>query len=293
MTRSMTGFGRAEVTTKEYKLTVELKSVNHRYCDISVKLPKKLNFFEASIRSQVKKYAKRGKIDVFITYEDFTENKAQLKYNKDIATSYYKQIFNISSDFMLENTLDACTLARFPDVFTLEEQEMNEEQIQSRLTEAIDQAATKFVETRSSEGKHLEADLLGKLDEVLFLVDEVEKRSPEILTEHENKIKNKVSELLGDKKIDDTILATEMVAFADKICVDEETVRLRSHILNTKNVLEKESDSVGRKLDFIAQEMNREANTILSKANDIEIANHAINLKTEIEKIREQIQNIE
>lgn len=292
MTKSMTGFGRAEVATDDYKVTVELKSVNHRYCDVSVKMPKKLSFFESVVRSELKKYASRGKIDVFVGYEDYTEGKSMLKYNKELAASYVNGMKQLSADFMLENSIDAYKIARFPEVFSLEDMEMDQDKFNELLVQAVDAAAEKFVESRVTEGELLKKDLCSKLDGLLTSVAFIEERSPQIMKEHREKIMEKVAELLGDTKIDESILATEMVVYADKICVDEEVVRLRSHITHMKETLDSK-ESVGRKLDFIAQEMNREANTILSKANDIEVSNHAINLKTEIEKIREQIQNIE
>lgn len=292
MLKSMTGFGRSEVTAKERKIVVEMKSVNHRYCDITIKMSKKLSFFESSIRNLLKEYINRGKVDVFITYEDYTENKVCVKYNEDIAREYIKNINKISETFNLDNDVTAYTLSRYPEVFTLEEQTIDEKELWSVLETAIRSAAEKFVESRIQEGKHLKEDLNEKLDGILKNVDYIENRSPQIVAEYREKIITKVKELLEDTKIDESVLATEITIFADKICVDEETVRLRSHIKNTKATLD-EGVNIGRKLDFIAQEMNREANTILSKANDLEVTNIAIDLKTEIEKIREQIQNIE
>ncbi|MCR5754169.1 MAG: YicC family protein, partial [Acetatifactor sp.] len=287
-----TGFGRSEVVNVERKLVVEIKSVNHRYCEMSVKMPKKLSFFEAAIRNLLKEYIGRGKIDVFITYEDYTEKTECVKYNKDIAAEYMNCLQQIAADFNLENDVKASSLSRYPDVLTLEEQGMDEEKLWGILEDGIRKACEVFVESRIKEGEHLKKDILTKLDGMLEKVAFIEKRSPEIVTEYRRKLTDKVTELLGDTKLDESVLATEITVFADKICVDEETVRLRSHISNMKETLSL-SESIGRKLDFIAQEMNREANTILSKANDIEVSNCAIDLKTEIEKVREQIQNIE
>lgn len=292
MLRSMTGFGRYELSNETRKIVVEMKSVNHRYCDISMKMPKKLGFYEATIRSLLKKYIQRGKVDVFISYEDYTENKVCVKYNSDIAREYVERLRQMADEFHLANDINASSLSRYPEVLTLEEQTVDETELWNVLEETISQACERFVESRTREGEHLKNDLLQKLDGMLVLVDEVERRSPQVVAEYREKITSKVQELLGDTKLDESILATEITLFADKICVDEETVRLRSHINNMKLSLE-EDNGVGRKLDFIAQEMNREANTILSKANDLEITNIAIDLKTEIEKVREQIQNIE
>ena len=288
----MTGFGRHEIIENGKKITVEMKSVNHRYCEISVKLPKKINFFETAIRSLLKEYISRGKVDVYIFYEDETERQFCVRYNEGIAKEYQKYFEQMSINLSIENDIKVSDLARFPDVFLLEEQVEDEEVLWKLLEQALKGAAEKFVAARTTEGAHLKEDILGKLDFISKKIDFIEERAPELITEYRNKVMGKVEELLGDTKIDEGVLATELVVFADKVCVDEETVRLRSHIKHMKDTLE-DAENIGRKLDFIAQEMNREANTILSKANDIEISNCAIDMKTEIEKIREQIQNIE
>jgi uncharacterized protein (TIGR00255 family) len=292
MLKSMTGFGRNEIAQVDRKITVEMKAVNHRYCDISIKMPKKLSFFEAGIRNVLKQYIGRGKVDVFINYEDYTENNVCVKYNSELAREYLNHLNQMSKDFGIENDIRASVLSRYPDVFTLEEQTIDEKELWELVEEAVKGAAARFVETRISEGENLKRDIIEKLDGMLKLVSFIETRSPEIVAEYRNKLMAKVTELLGDTKVEESILVTEVTVFADKICVDEETVRLKSHISNMKDTLN-DCDNVGRKLDFIAQEMNREANTILSKANDLEVTNKAIDLKTEIEKIREQIQNIE
>lgn len=292
MLKSMTGFGRSEIANERQKITVEMKAVNHRYCDINVKMPKKLSIFEAAIRNLLKKYIQRGKVDVFITYEDYTENNMVLKYNEELAAEYVRVLQQMSQQFGIENDVRVSSLSRYPDVLTLEEQTVDADELWGVLEEALHKASEQFVETRLAEGENLKNDLVSKLDGMLEDVDFIEKRSPEILVEHRQRLEAKVKELLGDSTIDESRIVTETTIFADKICVDEEIVRLRSHITSTRNALI-EGGSIGRKLDFIAQEMNREANTILSKANDLEVANRAINLKTEIEKVREQIQNIE
>jgi uncharacterized protein (TIGR00255 family) len=292
MLKSMTGFGRCEIAGEDRKITVEMKAVNHRYCDITIKMPKKLGFFEAGIRNLLKQYIGRGKVDIYITYEDYTENNVCVKYNAELAREYYAGLEKMSKEFGLENDIRVSVLSRYPEVFTLEEQTLDEKELWELVEEAVRTAAGRFVEARITEGEHLRQDINAKLDGMLKLVDFIEVRSPEIVTEYRNKLLAKVTELLGDTRVDESVLATEVTVFADKICVDEETVRLKSHIINMQESL-KDSDNVGRKLDFIAQEMNREANTILSKANDLEVTNKAIDLKTEIEKVREQIQNIE
>ena len=292
MIKSMTGFGRCEVTENNRKFTVEMKAVNHRYLDVNVKMPKKLNFFESSIRNELKNYISRGKIDLFITYEDLSENTSNVHYNKELAAEYLKYLRQIQQDFGLEDDIRVSTLSKYPDVFTMEENDGDEEEIWKELKKALDGAAEMFVQSRIVEGENLKNDLIAKLDNMLKLVDFIAERSPQIIAEYRQKLQEKVKEMLGDNTVDENRLVTEVTIFADKVCVDEEMVRLRSHVETTKKALI-EGGSIGRKLDFIAQEMNREANTILSKSNDLEISNCGIELKTEIEKVREQIQNIE
>ena len=292
MIKSMTGFGRAEYADSNRKFTVEIKSVNHRYLDMAIKMPKKLNFFEAAIRNELKNSIQRGKVDVFITYEDYTENNVGIKYNKDVAEEYLKYLKQMSEEFELDLDVRVSTLSRYPEVFSMEEIDVDEEEIWAGLKIAIDGAALKFVDARIKEGENLKNDLILKLDDMLTHVAYIKERAPEIIAEYKKGLEDKVKELLGDVKVDEARLLTEVTIFADKVCIDEEIVRLTSHIETTKKAL-LEGGSIGRKLDFIAQEMNREANTILSKANDLATSNHAIELKTEIEKVREQIQNIE
>lgn len=290
--RSMTGFGRCEVTDGTRKISVEMKSVNHRYLDISIKIPKKLSFFETAIRGELKEYIQRGKVDVFITYEDTAESNLCVKYNRELAAEYMKYLWQMSEDFSLDNDVRVSTLSRYPEVLTMEEQTVDEEALWQFLAKAVHGAAESFVETREKEGDNIRDDLLAKLSGMLASVEFIEHRSPQIIQEYKQKLRDKVRELLEDTQIDEARLLTEVTIFADKVCVDEELVRLRSHITTTRDCLT-EGGGIGRKLDFLAQEMNREANTILSKTSDLEISNRAIELKTEIEKIREQIQNIE
>ncbi len=293
MIKSMTGFGRCEVQDESRKFTVEMKSVNHRYLDANIRMPKKLNFFETAIRSLLKQSVQRGKVDIFITYEDLSEQQVSLKYNEVLAAEYLSYFEKMQEKFSLENDIRVSTLSRYPEVLTMEEQAVDEEELWKGLKKALDGAIRQFVETRTSEGEHLREDLIEKLDNMLKLVGCIEERSPQIIAEYRDKLETKVKELLADTQIEDSRIAAEVVIFADKICTDEEVVRLRSHIVHMKDTLVSDDSGIGRKLDFIAQEMNREANTILSKANDLEISNIGIELKTEIEKVREQIQNIE
>lgn len=292
MIKSMTGFGRCENLQNDRKFTVEMKAVNHRYFDVNIKMPKKFNFFESTIRTMLKEYMQRGKVDIFITYEDYTETNVSLKYNESIAAEYLKYFQEMSEKFGLENDIRVSTLGRCPEVFTMEEQVVDEKEIWAALEKALRGALEQFVESRIREGENLKADLIQKLDGMLKDVAAIEERYPAIMEEYRKKLHDKVGELINDAQVEESRLAAEVILYADKICTDEETVRLKSHIESMKAELEN-GGSVGRKLDFIAQEMNREANTILSKANDLFTSGVAINLKTEIEKVREQIQNIE
>ncbi len=293
MIKSMTGFGRCEAADEERKFTVEMKGVNHRYLDANIRMPKKLNFFESAIRSLLKESVHRGKVDIFITYEDFSESQVSLKYNETLAAEYLEKFKMMEEKFSLENDIRVSTLSRYPEVLTMEEKMDDEEELWKGLKKALDGAIAQFVQTRTVEGENLKKDLIAKLDGMLELVGQIEERAPKIIAEYREKLEGKVKELLEDTQIDEGRIASEIVIFADKICTDEEVVRLRSHVEHMKATLQSDDNGIGRKLDFIAQEMNREANTILSKANDLETSNIGIELKTEIEKVREQIQNIE
>lgn len=292
MIKSMTGFGRCEVAGNNRKFTVEMKAVNHRYLDVNIKMPKALNFFESAIRSELKNDIARGKVDLFISYEDLSEKTSVVRYNRETAEEYLAYLRQMAADFGLEDDIRVSTLSKFPEVFTMEEAGIDEEELWKELQKAVKGAAENFVQSRIAEGERLKEDLLEKLEDMRKQADFIEERSPRVLAEYRRKLEEKVKELLGDNTLDEGRILTEITIFADKICVDEEIVRLRSHIESTRAAL-REGGSIGRKLDFIAQEMNREANTILSKSNDLEISNCAIELKTEIEKVREQIQNIE
>ncbi len=293
MIKSMTGFGRCEVSEGERKFTVEMKGVNHRYLDVNIRMPKKLNFFETAIRNLLKQSIQRGKVDIFITYEDLSENQMSLKYNEKLAGEYMDYFSQMEESFSLDNDIRVSTLLRCPEVLTMEEQAVDDEELWNGLKKALEGATSQFVESRTLEGEHLRNDIIKKLDGMLDLVGYIEERAPKIIAQYREKLENKVRELLSDTQIEEGRIAAEVVIFADKICTDEEVVRLRSHVVHMKETLKSEGSGIGRKLDFIAQEMNREANTILSKANDLEVSNVGIDLKTEIEKVREQIQNIE
>ncbi|MBR5337208.1 MAG: YicC family protein [Lachnospiraceae bacterium] len=292
MIKSMTGFGRCEAADENRKITVEMKSVNHRYLEVGVKLPRKLGFFETSIRGVLKDYLQRGKVDVFVTYEDYSEGTVSVKYNRDLAKEYLTYLNEMPDDLGVRNDISVMSVSRLPDVFVLEEQSVDEDELWAYVEKVVRGAAERIVETRIAEGDRLCADIIAKLDYMLENVAYIEKRSPETVEEYRSKLRAKLDEVLSDTQVDENRIATEVVIYADKICVDEETVRLKSHIEHMKETL-LAGGAIGRKLDFIAQEMNREANTILSKAGDLDISNKAIELKTDIEKVREQIQNIE
>ena len=286
MIKSMTGSGQT------LKFVVEIKSVNHRYLDANVRIPKEYAFLDTSIRSELKKYLGRGKVDVFVTYEVIGEANYSLQFNENLAQEYVRAYSLMAERFGLKNDLTAARLGAQPEIFRLTEESMDQEEVWSVLRTALDSALVMLVETRTAEGSSLKADLTSKLEQLRAGVLAIEKRYPDILAAYEARLKEKMAALLEDNQIDESRLAAEVVLFADKLATDEETVRLRSHI----DAMEKELDGggdIGRKLDFIAQEMNREANTILSKANDLETSGIAIDLKTGIEKIREQVQNIE
>ena len=292
MLKSMTGFGRAETVTNDRRISVEMKSVNHRYLDLNIRMPKKLAFLESDIRNLMKKYLSRGKVDVFITYEDYSAGSGTLKYNPSLAGEYLKYLRQMKEEFGLEDDLRGSVLARFPEVFMMEEQELDEEAIWSMLEPPLKEACDKLKQDREREGAQLQKDLMDKLAALDHKVTLVEQRTPEVVDGYRKKIEEKVHELLEDSQIDESRIASEVVLFADKIANDEETVRLHSHIHGMMDLIYSK-DGIGRKLDFMAQEMNREANTILSKSTDIIVSDLGIELKTEIEKIREQIQNIE
>ena len=295
MVCSMTGYGRCEVADEKHKFTVEMKSVNNRYLDINIKMPKKFNALESKIRNELKKFIKRGKVDVFISYEDFSETDSKVKYNKAIAGEYLTYLKQMSEDFGIDNDIRVSSLSKYPDVFSMEDVEPNEDEMWEYLKKAVDGAGEEFAASRSREGEFLRQDLEEKLSNMMDSVEFITERSPIIIEEYRNRLRDKVKELLEDKAVDENRLIMEVTLYADKVSVDEELVRLRSHIKAMKDELNKgdDKDGIGRKLDFLAQEMNRESNTILSKSTDLEISDRGISLKTDVEKVREQIQNIE
>lgn len=290
--KSMTGFGRAEVSNDQYRLSVEVKSVNSRFLDLSIKMPKKFNALEANIRNTVKEYISRGKVDLFITYESFSEKGKALRLDLPLAKEYLESMRTLVAALGVEDNVKVTNLAALPDVLVLSEESEDDDALWGSLKPSLVGALERFAETRVMEGENLQKDLLGKLAEMEAIVNRIDARSPEIAATYEARLRAKVSELLEGTGIDEARIVQEVTIYSDKICTDEERVRLHSHIKNMRTKLQN-GGLVGRELDFVAQEMNREANTTLSKANDLIVSEDAIGLKTLIEKIREQIQNLE
>ncbi|KAF5075473.1 YicC/YloC family endoribonuclease [Anaerotignum sp.] len=290
--RSMTGYGRGEHIAEDRKFTIELKSVNHRYNDISIKLPRSLASLEDKIKKHIMKQVFRGKTDVYVSFETFALDDVEVKLNEALAKAYYEKLKVLQSSIGFDggNLLDLT--AKFPDVITVEKSQKDESVIWDALLPALDEAVTRFASMRQTEGEALKKDILAKGKRILTLVGEVKERSPLVVEEYREKLNNRLKDLLGGIDVDPQRIATEVAVFADRGCVDEEITRLESHLVQLADILDK-GGQVGRKLDFLVQEMNRESNTIASKANDIQIVQATIELKSEIEKIREQIQNLE
>ena len=291
---SMTGFGRYEAVTEKYRIQVELRSVNHRYLDLTLKMPRRLGCFEAGVRQLLKEYMERGKTDVYITYEDYGDTTKRLKYNQALAAEYVEYAARMAEDFGIANDLKVSNLMRLADVLAMEETSGNDAELWEIIEPAVRKAAEAFRSAREKEGSNLRQDLLLKLGHMREYVADIEGFSPSVTEEYRRRLSEKIKETLSDSGLspDEGRIVTEVTIYADKICTDEEMVRLKSHIDTMEQRL-RQGGPCGRELDFIAQEMNREANTTLSKANHLRIADTAIALKTEVEKIREQVQNIE
>ena len=292
MIYSMTGFGRSEFQNENIKISSEIKSVNHKYLDVSVKLPRKLNLFEIKIRNLLKEYAVRGKVDIFISYENLADCGESLRFNESLAREYFEYYKKIKDMLNLTDDIRTSSIARCQDVLVLEESSLDEDLLWPYVSECLTSSLKMFCESRLKEGEALKDNILDKLDKMEQCVSYIEERLPDIINEYRQKLTDKVSEFLENSQMDEGRIAAEVTLFADKIAVDEELVRLKTHISNMRDILNKGGEA-GRNLDFIAQEMNRESNTILSKSSDIEVTNCGIELKTLIEKIREQVQNIE
>jgi len=292
MVKSMTGFGRGEYQENGKKISIEIKTVNHRYTDIFVKFPRMLAFLEDKVRDIISKNISRGKIDVFMTYEEFGEDSKTVVVDEALAGAYLKALNILGNKFELRDDVTVSMLSRFPDILRVEKVEEDEGELLRIVTGAVQIALESLLKMRVVEGVALKTSLLEKLDNVSKVVNQIEERAPSVVADYKDRLTNRLKELLEQKVIDENRIATEVAIFADRCSIDEELVRLKSHIVQFIDTLKLEIP-VGRKLDFIVQEMNREINTIGSKANDINITRCVVDVKSEIEKIREQVQNIE
>ncbi len=292
MIRSMTGYGRAEKTIDGREITVEMRAVNNRYLDLNVKLPRVFGFAEDAVKSVVKKNVARGKMDVFITVNVTSDESMRISLNKPVLEGYLAALGSIAADYGVRDDVSVMSLARLPDVFVVEKQEEDEQKLTDDILSVVQEALDKFNAMREKEGAAMEQDLRSRAGTVLSLVEKIEARSPITLAEYRARLTQKMQEVLGQTNIDESRILQEAAVYADKIAVDEETVRLRSH-LNQLDQMLTNGGAIGRKLDFLLQEFNREVNTIGSKGNDIEQARTVVELKAELEKIREQTQNIE
>ena len=292
MVKSMTGYGRARETLNGRDITVELRSVNNRYLDCTVKMPRTYVFAEDAIKSRVQKAISRGKMDVFVTIDTTAADVSVVAVNEPLARSYYEALKSLKDTFALEGDITPMALAKFPDVLTVTRAEEDLEAVAADICTVLDKALEAYNEMRAVEGQRLAEDISGRVSTIESVVTKVEERSPQTVAEYRARLTAKMNEVLQSTTIDESRILTEAAIFSDKIAVDEETVRLRSHIAQLRTMLESDQP-VGRKLDFLIQEVNRECNTIGSKCNDLTIAQDVVNMKAEVEKIREQVQNIE
>lgn len=292
MIKSMTGFGRAQETVDGMTVTVELKSVNHRYFEFSAKVPRTYGFLEEKLKTFLNARISRGKTECYVSIENLEESDMEVIVNPSLAKGYVEALRTLSDTFGLKEDFSAISIAKFPDVLTLRKAPADEEKIWNAVQTVAEKAVACFVAMRATEGEKLRADILSKADTILEHVSFVESRSPQTVRDYNEKLRQRMEELLENTQIDEQRLLTEAAIFADKVAVDEETVRLRSHISQLREFMDAD-EPIGRKLDFLVQEINREANTIGSKAQDVEIAKRVIAIKAEVEKIREQVQNIE
>ena len=292
MVKSMTGYGRAEESVNGCTITVELRSVNNRYLDCNVRIPRLYLFAEDAIKARVQNTISRGKVDVFVTLDNAGADKVQVSVNKPVADGYYAALKSLAEEYHLSDDISVSLLSRFPEVLLAEKAEEDVEQMAKDICSVLDRALADFDQMRTREGERLRDDILSRADIIEAKVALVEERSPQTVSEYRARLEAKMNEVLANTQLDPARILTEAAIFADKIAVDEETVRLRSHIGQLREMLAK-GGAIGRKLDFLIQEFNREANTIGSKCSDIEIARHVVDVKAEIEKIREQVQNIE
>ena len=292
MIKSMTGYGKSEQTIDSLNVTVEIKSVNHRYFEFSARVPREYGFLEEKLKKYCNSLITRGKVECYVSVEDLEEREMEVNVNETLAAGYVKALKELSERFGLKDDISAVTLSRYPDVITLHKASEDEERIWNAVKTVAETAVSKFIEMRETEGSKLRGDILSRADYIIECVEFIEGRSPETVREYNEKLKQRMKELLGDAAVDEQRLLNEAAIYADKIAVDEETVRLRSHISQLREFMNS-SEAIGRKLDFLVQEINREANTIGSKAQDVDIAKKVIAITAEVEKIREQVQNIE
>ncbi len=292
MIKSMTGYGRSQQLADGMNITVEIKSVNHRYFEFSSKLPRSYGFLDEKLKSFFNGKLTRGKMECYVQIEAVEEPDTLISLNHTLVKGYLEAYKELSETYGLENNIKVSDISRVSDIFTIRKQAADEDRIWAAVQTVAQAALDGFIAMREREGARLKADVLSRLDEIISNVEFIEERSPQTVAEYNEKLLGRLKELLGDTHIDEQRILTEAAIFADKIAVAEETVRLRSHISQLRSFLE-QSDAVGKKMDFLVQELNREANTIGSKAQDVEIARRVVSIKAEIEKIREQIQNIE
>lgn len=291
MLKSMTGFGRAEKAVDQFNIKVNLKSVNHRYLDLAVRVPKYYYFVEDKIRQTAAKYISRGKVEVFVSVERIEGSDKSITLDREVAASYINAL-KAAAEFGIEDDVKISTIAQYHDIFKIETDETDEEYITNIITDVFKEAAEDFVNTRICEGKNMEADICEHLDNLETNLHLVEARYPEIVAEYRARLEKKMNEILTDVNVEETRIIAETAIYAERTDIGEETVRLASHIKEFRNAI-KTDQPIGKKLDFMIQEMNRETNTMGSKANDVEISKIIVDMKSEIEKIREQIQNIE
>ncbi|MDE5558812.1 MAG: YicC family protein [Ruminococcus sp.] len=292
MTKSMTGYGRAQKIAGGRDILVEIRSVNHRYYEYSSRIPRAYGYIDEKLKALLKTSVSRGKVEVAVTINNIEAKESEISINKAVAEGYIKALRSVSDELGLKDDLVLSKLIKLPEIFVVQKAPDNQEQIWADVSEVASEALQKFVEMRQTEGEKLESDIISKADLILKMVSQVEELSPITVENYRNRLYQKISEVLDGKEIDEQRILTESAIFAEKIAVDEETVRLHSHISQLKDMF-RSDEPVGRKLDFIVQEMNREVNTIGSKAQDLNITRIVVDMKAEIEKIREQIQNIE
>lgn len=292
MIRSMTGFGRCEMTVNGYDISVEIKAVNHRYADYGIKLPRAYNFLEEDVKGFLQQHIKRGKIDVYITIHKELDDSKEIILNEALAEGYYNALCAIADKFDIKNDISVSSIARYSDIFEIKHPKEDEDLIKSSLMEVLSDALNGFISAREREGTKLATDMISRIADIKKEVSRIEELAPDTVIEHKNNIEQRIKELLGDTKVDENRLLTETAIYADKLSVNEEIVRLNCHLDEFDRIMEK-GDAVGRRLDFLLQEMNRETNTIGSKANNLEISNIVIGIKSELEKVREQLQNLE